>query len=138
MLCSDCHLIAQGRRPVQQHHVAGLRRGPTLTIPANRHCLLSDRQQDWPRRLRLRPRSPSHELEAYLRGLVEVIDEFDGWPGATFTPPPDEHVLTVPLAAAPGLAYVMGTDRSWHRPTLTALWRPCPLPYPLIAPEHES
>lgn len=75
VLCADCRLVWQGKRPSERHHLAGRNNDPaTAAIPANEHAILSDAQHDWPERtLRNPDGSPLLRAAGALRGWLDVL-----------------------------------------------------------------
>ncbi|MAG37262.1 MAG: hypothetical protein CL878_13595 [Dehalococcoidia bacterium] len=124
--CYECH----NGHPTEAHHVAGLGRGPTVIIRANPHRLLSALQEGWPSSLRYRRRSPVQELSATALGLVQVADQFAGWPFQRLRLAPGQREVRIPLARAPAFNHVFGTDAAWYRPPGSGVWRPCPIESP--------
>src|SRR5215207_10054283 len=56
ILCYECLAIAQGRTPVEAHHVLGRANdATTIPVPGNLHRHLSEQQRDWPDDLRNHP-----------------------------------------------------------------------------------
>lgn len=78
ILCAEHRAEADGRRSIEEHHVAGQHNSPaTAWLPANRHAVLTFKQQTaWPTELLRNPDGdPLLRLEAGIRGSRETITE---------------------------------------------------------------
>jgi hypothetical protein len=73
-ICAHCLAVAQGRSPIERHHVLGRANGPTtVAIDVNEHDRLSDRQRDWPTdTLRNLRRSAHRRRAAMLRAAIDT------------------------------------------------------------------
>jgi hypothetical protein len=75
IICAEHLALEQGRRPQEQHHVAGRRnRSTTVWLLANWHAVLTFMQQTrWDRDLLRNPRTdPLIRAAASIRGAAEV------------------------------------------------------------------
>jgi hypothetical protein len=86
--CAECQRKSQGKKPRDQHHVAGRNNHPgTIAIPTNDHrAELSAKQFDWPPNTLRNPEgSPLLIAAACIRGSVDVIvflvERFLSWIG---------------------------------------------------------
>src|SRR5215469_692378 len=70
--CVECHRKEKGISTMDRHHIAGENNSPlTISIPANFHRVLSERQHDWPKRMLENPdRDPLIETAAMLQGFI--------------------------------------------------------------------
>jgi hypothetical protein len=61
---------------MERHHIAGENNNRlTISIPANLHRVLSERQYDWPQRMLENPEGNSLiEIAGMLQGLIDVLD----------------------------------------------------------------
>ncbi|MHB8459731.1 MAG: hypothetical protein ACYDAK_02945 [Candidatus Limnocylindrales bacterium] len=78
ILCADHRAEIDGRRSIEEHHVAGQHNSPaTAWLPANRHAVLTFMQQTaWRTELLRNPDvDPLLCLEAAVRGSRETIGE---------------------------------------------------------------
>lgn len=76
ILCTEHQCKEQGKPPVQKHHPSGQHNDPafTVSIPANDHAILTDRQKDWPIDTLRNPHgSPLRKAAAAVRGFLDVL-----------------------------------------------------------------
>lgn len=61
---------------MDRHHIAGENNSPlTISIPANLHRLLSERQYDWPRRMLENPDGDLLiEVAGMVQGFIDLMD----------------------------------------------------------------
>lgn len=73
--CYECRQASKGKTTIEAHHHFGAAIDPaTIAIPGNVHRVLSDRQFDWPKELRMNPqRDPLLWLAAGMRGLHDHL-----------------------------------------------------------------
>jgi hypothetical protein len=85
IICYECQAKNFGRSPIEKHHIAGRSNDSfTVSIPANDHRVLSDRQIDWPLETLRNPNGdPVLKVSATIRGwsdiLHEIIEHILGW-----------------------------------------------------------
>ena len=74
ILCAECHLDRQGKRPTEKHHVVGrINDEFSIALPANDHAHLSDAQYDWPSEtLRNTNANPLIKIAAWLRAITDI------------------------------------------------------------------
>jgi len=74
-LCPECRLRLQGKSATELHHIAGRHNDPTtVSVPANVHGALTDRQHDWPPATLRNPEgSPLRYFAAWIRGLLDHL-----------------------------------------------------------------
>ena len=71
ILCSECRLALAGRSRYEHHHPAGRNNYSfVVRIPANEHAIMSDFQEDWPRKTLVNPHG------SFLRQIAAVIRAF--------------------------------------------------------------
>jgi hypothetical protein len=74
--CFECDRLKKGESIMDRHHIAGRNNSPlTISIPANLHRILSERQHDWARRLLENPDGDSLiEIAGMVQGLIDLLD----------------------------------------------------------------
>ena len=86
-LCQDCFAQRSDRSTIEQHHPAGAANfDHIVTLPANVHRILSDKQNDWNRETLQNPeQDPLLRAAAAVRGFSEtckaMIDSLLYWVG---------------------------------------------------------
>jgi hypothetical protein len=74
--CVECDRLKRGESVMDRHHIAGRNNSPlTISIPANLHRLLSERQYDWPQGMLENPdRHALIRIAAMLQGFIDLLD----------------------------------------------------------------
>jgi hypothetical protein len=74
--CVECDRVKRGEGIMYRHHIAGRNNSPlTISIPANLHRLLSERQYDWPRRMLENPDGDLLiEIAGMVQGFIDLLD----------------------------------------------------------------
>ena len=75
-ICAVCQRSAAGKKPTDDHHIAGRANNPmTISVAANDHrAELSVPQNAWPHEtLENRDRSPLRSAAAHIRGFVDTV-----------------------------------------------------------------
>jgi hypothetical protein len=94
MLCAEHAAARDGRRLLEEHHVAGrVNRDATVTIPANLHAVLTFNQQtSWPLELLRNPSAnPLARAGASIRGSRETTEAT----GSKFLRPTEDELADV-------------------------------------------
>jgi hypothetical protein len=74
--CVECDRLKRGESIMDRHHTAGRNNSPlTISIPANLHRILSERQYDWPKRMLENPDGdPLIKIAAMVQGFIDLQD----------------------------------------------------------------
>jgi hypothetical protein len=74
--CVECDRLKRGKSIMDRHHIAGKNNNPlTISIPANLHRVLSERQYDWPKRMLENPKGNLLiETAGMLQGFIDLQD----------------------------------------------------------------
>lgn len=79
VICANCQRQQQRKTTLDRHHVAGKNNHPaTVDVPVNDHrAVLSDAQNEWPRKTRENPDgSPLLRAAGCVRGVIDTIKYF--------------------------------------------------------------
>jgi hypothetical protein len=74
--CVECDRLKRGKSIMDRHHIAGRNNNPlTISIPANLHRLLSERQYDWPKQmLENSEGNLLIEIAGKSQGFIDLLD----------------------------------------------------------------
>jgi hypothetical protein len=77
VLCYECACLAQGKSPVEQHHILGRANSKeTVPMPGNIHRWMSERQGDWAEELQ---RNVWRDPVLTIASVILAITDFAAW-----------------------------------------------------------
>lgn len=116
--CYECRSSEQGRSVIEAHHHLGRANDrATIPVPGNLHRDLSERQRDWPDRVRSNPqRDPLLWLAAAFLGLRDHLAWWTSWL---------ERIAQWLVQLAETLRTREG-ERWWDAMSLPPLWQASP------------
>jgi hypothetical protein len=76
--CVECDRLKKGKSIMDRHHIAGRNNSPlTISIPANLHRILTERQNDWPKWMLENPeRNLLIKTAGMAQGFIDLLDAF--------------------------------------------------------------